>query len=818
MTSHDGTEQLLKHADWVRALAHRLVRDAATAEDVAQSAWMAALEAPPQDRGQLREWLGTVVRNLARRAGRGRVRREARELAAARTEALPPTDELVALTERQRELAAAVLELREPYRTTVLLRYYEGLSSEEIARRSDTPLNTVRTRLQRGLELLRTDLDGRYGKREVWCLAYLPLAKRGALAAPAVGSATLGVALMSSKLVLFGVGGLAVLALLFVFAAPEVQRPDPRAVLDGSPVPISRVQELTAGGASVPRQGAELVGKPDAKPVAANEAVLQRLRGRVLGLDLAPVAGLEIVWRQSSLRAKALTDGDGRFVVELPGADGEVELTDAAHAVLMQFPGSTEEGRIVVVGPGMTVRGQVVRESGEPVGDALVSWNCIEGSNEVNQLLLRYGNRFGASLLATKADQNGRFALSPTPILKGSSIVARSGGLVASAAMPAVSDTDLILVMRPYDGIGERVITGVVRTSDGQPAPEASVSFGQDSVRTSNDGTFRLALGQYRPEWVFSVARVGSTPHLDTTLAQQLREPGSRVEDLVVVLEPPQPSIEGHVVDADGKPCAGWLVDLADPSEWGSDSQTVEEVGAGNDAAPITGADGSFRLSGLSRRPYRVYALDLTSMLRLESDVVWPGARDVLLRVPRDPVIEIVVVQVVDTQGQPVPDALIQREIQTGTIGGTPVHRTHAAGKTDEAGRLTLRNVPRRGVAIGVRNRRWLRPATVMYDASVHGNALTVTVVRLRALTVRARSNPDYDNIQLVDAFGSVTEVELEFPGTLSRALRVPLESGEFPLVRHAADAVTIVVCKGERELRRVPIPAPVDGAATLDL
>ena len=44
--AHDrfGTpEEMLEHSGWVRALARALVRDAATADDIAQETWLAAL-------------------------------------------------------------------------------------------------------------------------------------------------------------------------------------------------------------------------------------------------------------------------------------------------------------------------------------------------------------------------------------------------------------------------------------------------------------------------------------------------------------------------------------------------------------------------------------------------------------------------------------------------------------------------------------------------------------------------------------------------------------------------------------------------------
>ena len=92
----------------------------------------------------------------------------------------------LALT-RERALAGLVIELVEPYRSTILLRFFEGLSAAEIAHREGVPPGTVRWRLKRGLDQLRAELDRSHaGSRQAWQLALAPL---GA-GAPDGGAAT----------------------------------------------------------------------------------------------------------------------------------------------------------------------------------------------------------------------------------------------------------------------------------------------------------------------------------------------------------------------------------------------------------------------------------------------------------------------------------------------------------------------------------------------------------------------------------------------------------------------------------------------------
>ena len=100
-------EELLEHVGWVRALARRLVRDPAEADDIAQEAMVSAISSPPLGGRDVRKWLGRVVGNtwrMRRRSAQRRRRHE--ELGAAGTESDSAYGvDLVEQLERQRELA-----------------------------------------------------------------------------------------------------------------------------------------------------------------------------------------------------------------------------------------------------------------------------------------------------------------------------------------------------------------------------------------------------------------------------------------------------------------------------------------------------------------------------------------------------------------------------------------------------------------------------------------------------------------------------------------------------------------------------------------
>ncbi len=170
-------EALLRHERFVRELARSIVRGDAAAQDLTQDAWLAAMRNPPKSHESERGWLATVVRRLASNARRQLKRAIERDRRHARDESVPSRTSLLEREETRKRLLAAVLDLDEPFGTTLLLRYFEGMTPPQIARRTNTPLDTVKSRLKRGLARLRETLDATVdGGRSAWMAAFVPLA------------------------------------------------------------------------------------------------------------------------------------------------------------------------------------------------------------------------------------------------------------------------------------------------------------------------------------------------------------------------------------------------------------------------------------------------------------------------------------------------------------------------------------------------------------------------------------------------------------------------------------------------------------------
>jgi RNA polymerase sigma factor (sigma-70 family) len=146
-------------------VAYLLCGDAAEAEDAAQEGLVKAFRALPRFRpgAPLRPWLLQIVANEARNRRRSAGRRASLALrAAAETrpgDAAPSPEAAVLGAEQRAELLAAVNTLREEERLVVACRYFLDLSEAETAAALDLRPGTVKSRLSRALDHLRTTLE-----------------------------------------------------------------------------------------------------------------------------------------------------------------------------------------------------------------------------------------------------------------------------------------------------------------------------------------------------------------------------------------------------------------------------------------------------------------------------------------------------------------------------------------------------------------------------------------------------------------------------------------------------------------------------------
>lgn len=419
MTRPASIERLLENADWLRGLARQMLVDRGWSEDATQETWLAALAGGklPEDE---RPWLARVLRNAIGQRARSESARGQRERRAARPEALPGTDEVVARAELFARLVQAVLALEEPYRTTILWRYFEELESEEIARRAGIDVATVRSRTKRAREKLRERLVTRDGEPPERWLAAL------------VGTVGIGGTLVGIKQ-----GALlalvAVVAVVFVWRTVETpERASAAPVVESAPVALERPEVPTdARAAEAPalseRLAAEPVGAP-LEPAAALTGIVLSEDGRL------PLADARISLRRGRedqhdlpeprTREVLRTGADGRFRLARPELPDEGLWIEAdGHFPYKLSPGDLPAGKEleVVLAPFGRLVLEVVDDLGVPVSGVAVAYEIEVNRGSKDH---EWANR--RTLEAGLTDVAGRLELPEVPC--GMAIRLRRGG------------------------------------------------------------------------------------------------------------------------------------------------------------------------------------------------------------------------------------------------------------------------------------------------------------------------------------------------------------------------------------------------------
>ena len=149
-----------RHAGRALALARRILRNEALAEEVVQDALLRVWINAPRWRPEaaFRTWLYRIVVNLCLNA-----RRRASDLPLAAADhvadAAPAADVQLEARERDRRLAAAVDALPPRQRAAITLTYQEGLGNAEVAAVLDTSVSGVETLLVRARRAVRAALE-----------------------------------------------------------------------------------------------------------------------------------------------------------------------------------------------------------------------------------------------------------------------------------------------------------------------------------------------------------------------------------------------------------------------------------------------------------------------------------------------------------------------------------------------------------------------------------------------------------------------------------------------------------------------------------
>jgi RNA polymerase sigma factor (sigma-70 family) len=359
-------EQLLADAAWLKRLAVTLAGNEADADDLVQESWIAAWKRNPDAERPLRPWLAKVVRDVAGMKRRSERRRVAREEAATDRDAVAsPPDALLDQMRLHRLLVDLVLDLAEPYRTTIIARFVEGRTAASIARSQRVPESTIRGRVREGLARLRVQLDEARGERKAWAPAVLAFANGGIQVAKTNKSLLLLLALLALFL-----GG----AVIVAFNVGRHRgAPSNRAASTVTPVASG-----TSGSAADVR-----ATQSTASWLAAMGDNAQPIDGLVVDEEGRAIAGATVElqgWASAladSSESRVTTGNDGRFRFQprsswnyavVASAPGRAPATAGIDS---RMP-NTADVVLVLVACTSTAEGIVTDSGGGPIGGASV--------------------------------------------------------------------------------------------------------------------------------------------------------------------------------------------------------------------------------------------------------------------------------------------------------------------------------------------------------------------------------------------------------------------------------------------------------------
>jgi RNA polymerase sigma-70 factor (ECF subfamily) len=555
---------LLAEAPWLERLARSLTGDPVEADDLVQDTYAAALRSPPETDRPIRPWLRRVAINLVRMRHRVRTRRAATEsVVEAQTDPVRDAEQLLERARLERRLAELVLELDEPFRTTVLLRYREGLRAEQIARQHGIPASTVRTRLKTGLDRLRRELADDE-RKQLHALFAAPLA----VGARPVAQRTIGrivMAKLTSKVAI-----IIALTLLLVVGAwlmwPRLS-PTSRNTHDGATASVAH--ETTRA----------LIARPAMFAQAGIGA--RRLHGRVTS-DSAPFRGavVQLVHAETEVvLAEARSSGDGTFDFGERPADRYI-VTASAPArtavpvrVDLRMP-SAGDVELRLAGCSH-VRGAVVDGSGAPIDHARIAHVEAPG-------------------VFAETDATGRYDLCTH---YGSAMIrySASGYHSVEIGLDVAANTKHDVVLVP-----EAIVEGKVIDESGTPVAGAWVVIDPNQLRvgqrdapavgfSNTDGTFRITAVSPGRNLVAAFA-----PGLRSLHKQELVTGAGQVASGVTVRVVRTATISGVVLAGD-KPVVGAGV--------GMKIGNRDETGI----LAVTQADGSFVIDRAPRGDVGLY-------------------------------------------------------------------------------------------------------------------------------------------------------------------------------------------------------------------
>jgi len=468
---------LTRESRLLQGLARRVLADEHLAADVAQETWLTLLRNKTIKLESPRHFLKRVARNIAVDFVRSKDRRRHREERHVGPVASPAADELAHKSNVRERMRAALDGLPQKYRDVLWLRYYEDLSPPSIAEQLDVPLETVRTRLKRGLAQLKLQLQREFRDDPGgWPWALGLLLPPGEIAPPPATSAGLEAGGLAGRWLV--VAAAAIVPALVVVLAWSA-RDDERSARAGSLQPLA-----TLAAAPAPESLHLPVGRSPLATLLRVEVVIDED-----GTPL-PAAEVHLAWGERGTHdvpevpdVTGTTDAAGFFETTVPvGAHLRIDVarTSGTRGGLRELEvAQTENASALVatvrVSSKRSIAGRVLDLAGAPIAGARVSLYPTRGDLIETRPPAK----------TVRADARGMYQLH---------------GLGDSFFVRATNETRVSFVTLRGRGVAAKTfegvdftladsgrIEGLALTGDGQPVEAVEISVRSAHAKVSRD-------------------------------------------------------------------------------------------------------------------------------------------------------------------------------------------------------------------------------------------------------------------------------------------------------------------------------------------
>ena len=805
-----SAEALLEHRAWLRQLAQRLASDSLAAEDLLQDTWVRALQRPPAPgpRSSVRAWLGSVLRNQARRRWQRAQLRERQEQLKAGERPEHSTDDLFAI---QRGLMEAVDRLPRQQREAILLRYFEDLPPRKIAERLGLPVKTINSRITRALSQLRGRLKAEHQDDEQpWLLGLLPLLdSRSSLLTFTTGSLIMGLKIFIAAILTGG-------ACLIGWQALRPQTS--QASRSSAALPTLLEPELTRGlepelEAKEPLQVRESL-TPEA-PLVPGESV-RIVEAQVIDSDGGHMSGfpVQFVPRAGEGSREALSlraDAEGHLDFEWQSA-GQLESQDEDYVdlIIPRIHERLQGTAILVVARNLPLQGICVDPSGEPIDG--VSMRALLPAELHARTGVIFDGHTSLQDFYGRSQADGRFQFSALPAVLGTQLEFSHAAFEPHSLEISLDPSLLLRVVLEPKSVGSLLLGGVLLDPDGATVAGAKVALGDAVTETDELGQFEFRLSEVEQPSRLMALYPGFAPVVQKALPNAAGYEWPEFVELQFTGVPKE--IQGRVLDAEGQPVPGARVWIVEPTHMGYDGDFpihVERALLEQSLLWVNmecDAQGRFRHGGLMDKTYAMQAGNPASGEFSEVLQATPGSEATLRFAPQGTT--SIEGTVLDRSGQPVEGARVFVDRVGNSMadkkGDHYLSQMHGPRTvTDALGHFQLDSVARKGCTLHVADQKLIE-LQLDLDLALDPEPLQLRVDARCQLRIEVQSLELLaDGVMFLDAQGKRLQVRRSVRDAVHITVRAPLPEGVQTLEVSQA-AQTAVFFSGDEEVLRLPI------------